>query len=293
MSDKECIYIDGNFYPRDSASISVFDHGFLYGDGIFEGIRFYNYRIFKLEDHLERLYKSAKAIWLKIPVRIEEFSKIVIESVSRSELSDGYIRVIVSRGAGDLGLDPRKCPKPSIVVIPSRLKMYPQELYENGISLITVPTRRNINEGLNPKIKSLNYLNNIMAKIEAVQVGFEEAIMLTNEGYVAECTGDNIFYVSGGKLRTPPTFHGALDGITREVVIELAKKKGVEIAKSTTTRYDLYTADECFLTGTGAEIIPVVNIDGREIGNGKPGEITLSLITDFRTLVSSTGVSVK
>lgn len=290
MSDS--IYIDGAFYSKETAAVSVFDHGFLYGDGVFEGIRFYKKRIFRLTEHIERLYKSAHAIFLTIPATPEELTKIVVESAKRSKLEDGYIRLVISRGKGDLGLDPRKCPKPSIIVIPSLLKMYPPEMYENGISLITVPTRRNINEAVNPRIKSLNYMNNIIAKVEAAQLGFEEAIMLTNDGYVAECTGDNLFYVSGGTLYTPPSYHGALKGITRDVVIALAEKKGIAVKEITTTRYDLYTADECFLTGTGAEVVPVVQIDARRIGSGKPGTMTVSLIRDFRALVGTDGVAI-
>jgi branched-chain amino acid aminotransferase len=291
--ETQCIFVDGEFYTKDDAKVSVFDHGYLYGDGVFEGIRFYNQRIFRLKEHMDRLYKSAKAIWLTVPLDYETFTNTVIESVKRSGLEDGYLRVIVSRGKGDLGLDPRKCPKATVAIIPSKLKMYPQELYDNGISLITVPTRRNVNEAINPKIKSLNYLNNILAKIEAAQAGYEEAIMLTDLGFVSECTGDNIFFVTKGKLFTPATFHGALSGITRQVVTELAEKRGLEVIKTTISRYDLYTSDECFLTGTGAEVIPVVKIDSREIGDGKPGLITLSLIKDFRELVRSEGVSAK
>ncbi len=290
MSD--CIYIDGKFFSQETAVVSVFDHGFLYGDGVFEGIRFYNSRIFKLDEHIERLCKSAQAIFLAIPVDKAELRAIVIESAKRSALENGYIRLVISRGRGDLGLDPRKCPHPSIIVIPSLLKMYPPEMYENGISLITVPTRRNINEAINPRIKSLNYMNNIIAKVEASQLGFEEAIMLSHDGYVAECTGDNIFYVTDGVLSTPSSFHGALKGITRMVVIALAKKLGITVHETTATRYDLYTADECFLTGTGAEVVPVVRIDARQIGGGKPGVMTASLITDFRALVATDGVSI-
>lgn len=289
---KKSIYINGEYYAPNEANISVFDHGYLYGDGVFEGIRFYNSRIFRLKEHMERLYKSAKAIWMTIPLSNEEFNKAVVESVRRSGLKDGYIRVIVSRGKGDLGLDPRKCKTATVVIIPDTIKIYPQEMYDNGMTIITVPTRRNINEAVNPKIKSLNYLNNIMAKIEAINVGYEEALMMNDMGFVVECTGDNVFFVTKGKLFTPATFHGALSGITRSVVIELAQKRGVEVVRTTVSRYDLYTADECFLTGTAAEIIPITKIDARAIGSGKPGEITTALIKDFKDLVNSEGVSV-
>ncbi|MBI4977867.1 MAG: branched-chain-amino-acid transaminase [Spirochaetes bacterium] len=286
------IYIDGKYFEPANATVSVFDHGFLYGDGVFEGIRFYNKRIFKLNEHIQRLFNSAKVIMLEVPLTADALSAAVVTTVKNSGLADGYIRLIVSRGTGDLGLDPRKCKKASIVIIPSELKMYPKELYDNGISLITVPTRRNINESLNPRIKSLNYLNNILAKIEAVQLGYEEAILLNHDGYVAECTGDNIFYVTGGVLYTPASHYGALKGITRDVIIDLAKEQHITVVEAATTRYDLYTADECFLTGTGAEVIPVAKIDARVIGTGGPGGMTRKLIDAFKKLVAREGVAV-
>lgn len=290
---ERCIYVNGEFYSEEDAKVSVFDHGFLYGDGIFEGIRFYNYKIFRFEEHMERLYKSAKAIALEVPLEISEFSEKIKEAVRCSKLSDGYIRVIVSRGAGDLGLDARKCKEPGVVIIPSSLKMYPQEMYDEGISIVTAATRRNGNEMTSPRVKSLNYLNNVMAKLEAAQADSLEALMLSQEGYVVECTGDNIFHVSQGTLYTPATFHGVLDGITRAVIIEIAKRLGIPVVEGTVTRYDLYTADECFLTGTGAEAIPVVKIDNRVLGSGKPGEMTLKLINEFRKTVEGEGDDVR
>jgi len=285
------VYINGKFYDKEEAKISVFDHGLLYGDGVFEGIRSYNHRVFKLKEHIDRLYNSAKAIMLEIPMSKQEMEKAIIETLKVNNLSDAYIRVVVTRGAGDLGLDPRKCKSPSVIVITDKIVLYPQEYYENGLELITVSTRRNLPSAINPAIKSLNYLNNIFAKIEAIKAGCEEAIMLNKDGYVAECTGDNIFIVKNKVLITPPIYIGALPGITRETVIEIAKKKlNLEVLEEVFTVYHIYTADECFLTGTAAEVIPVVKVDSRIINDGKPGEITKQIIKEFKLLTQTSGV---
>lgn len=279
------IYLDGKFVPEEDAKISVFDHGFLYGDGVFEGIRAYHNSVFRLKDHVERLYDSAKAINLEIPMSREEMGEVILETCRQNELKDAYIRAVVSRGKGDLGLDPKRCTVPTIVCIASSISLYPDEMYENGLEVITVPTRRNGPEGVNPRIKSLNYLNNIMAKIEAGIAGVSEAILLNQEGYVAECTGDNIFMVKNGVLKTPAKHIGLLEGVTRNEVIKLAQKAGISFEETTFTRYDLFTADEVFLTGTAAELIPVTKIDSRVIGNGKPGQVFNQLLKDFRELV--------
>lgn len=288
------VYVNGELVPAEKASVSVFDHGFLYGDGVFEGIRVYKGRIFKLDEHIERLYDSAHVIMLKIPLSKEEMRKAVVDTVRANGIMDGYIRLVVSRGPGDLGLDPRKCKNPTVVIIADTIQLYPKELYEKGLRVVTVPTRRNITEALNPRIKSLNYLNNIMAKIEANNFGdaVHEAIMLDVNGYVVECTGENIFIVDKGKLMTPPTYIGALEGITRNTVISLARDMGIEVEESLLTRYNLYVADECFLTGTAAEVAPVAEIDGRKIGEKVPGEITLKLLKGFREMTMKEGVPV-
>lgn len=285
------VYIDGKFYDKEEAKISVFDHGLLYGDGVFEGIRSYNRRVFKLSEHIDRLYNSAKAIMLDIPMSKREMEQAVIETLKINNLSDAYIRLIVTRGVGDLGLDPRKCKNPSVIIITDKIVLYPQEFYEKGLEVITVSTRRNFPSAINPAIKSLNYLNNIFAKIEAIKAGCEEAIMLNNDGYVAECTGDNIFIVKNNVLITPPIYIGALPGITRETVIEIAKTKLKLLTKEEPfTIYHVYTADECFLTGTAAEVIPVVKVDSRTINDGKPGEITKQIMKEFKELTRTTGV---
>ena len=286
------IYLDGKFVKEEEAKISVFDHGLLYGDGVFEGLRSYNGKIFKLDEHLIRLYNSAKAILLEIPLKFDEFKKVVIETVKKNNLKDSYIRIVVTRGVGDLGLDPRKCPKPTIFVIASRIQLYPESLYEKGIDVITVPTRRNLPESLNPAIKSLNYLNNILAKIEATNAGATEGLILNQFGYVSECTGENIFIVKGNILKTPPISAGALEGITRKVVMDIGKNIGLEIKEENLTRYDIYTSDECFLTGTAAEIVPVVSVDKRIIGNGKPGKITMKIRKEFQIIIDLEGVPV-
>jgi branched-chain amino acid aminotransferase len=286
------IYLDGKFVKEEEAKISVFDHGLLYGDGVFEGLRSYNGKIFKLDEHLIRLYNSAKAILLEIPLKFDELKRVVIETVKKNNLKDSYIRIVVTRGVGDLGLDPRKCPKPTIFVIASHIQLYPESLYEKGIDVITVPTRRNLPESLNPAIKSLNYLNNILAKIEATNAGATEGLILNQFGYVSECTGENIFIVKGNILKTPPISAGALEGITRKVVMDIGKNIGLEIKEENLTRYDIYTSDECFLTGTAAEIVPVVSVDRRIIGNGKPGKITMKIRKEFQIIIDLEGVPV-
>jgi len=283
------IYIDGKYYDQKNAKISVFDHGLLYGDGIFEGIRAYNGRVFRLTEHIDRLFYSAKAILLKIPLSHGEIMRAVVETCRRNRIRDGYIRLLVTRGAGTLGLNPNRCKNPSIIIIADKIQLYPAELYARGMEIITVPTTRNLHSALNPAIKSLNYLNNILAKIEANNAGCEEAIMLNAEGYVSECTGDNIVIVKAGQMLTPPLSAGALYGITRGVVIELAREEGLTVAEPNLTRYDLFNADECFLTGTGAELIPIVKIDGRVIGAGKPGPITRRLVDKYHALTKVSG----
>jgi branched-chain amino acid aminotransferase len=283
------IYIDGAYHDELNAKVSVFDHGLLYGDGIFEGIRAYNGRVFKLREHIVRLWASAKAILLNIPISQEEMTEAVLETCRQNGLRDAYIRLLVTRGVGSLGLSPNSCKRPSIVIIAGKIQLYPVEYYEKGLTIITVPTTRNLHSALNPAVKSLNYLNNILAKIEAHNGGCEEAIMLNSQGYVAECTGDNLFLIKGNELLTPPLSAGALYGITRGVAIELAQKRGLAVSEPNLTRYDVYNADECFLTGTGAEVIPVVKIDGREIGSGKPGAMTRALIEDYHNLTKASG----
>jgi len=283
------IYLNGKLVEREEAKISVFDHGLLYGDGVFEGIRSYNCLVFKLREHIDRLYESAHTIMLNIPLSKEEMIKAVIDTLKANRLKDAYIRIVVTRGEGDLGLDPRKCKKPNIFIITDKIVLYPEKYYREGLEIITVPTQRNIPEALNPQIKSLNYLNNILAKIEAINCGVEEAIMLNFSGYVAECTGDNIFIVKDKVLITPPPYVGILKGITRDTVMKLAEKDGIEVKEIVITRHDLYNADECFLTGTAAEIIPVVKIDSRIIGEGKPGKITKRLMREFKKLTKIEG----
>ena len=286
------IYIDGEFLPKAEAKVSVFDHGLLYGDGVFEGIRSYNGRVFKLDEHLERLYDSAKSIMLQIPISIETMKETVLETLRRNHLTEGYIRLIITRGVGDLGLDPNKCPKPSIIIIADKIVLYPQKFYEDGLEIVTVAIRRNYAEAINPRIKSLNYLNNILAKIEGKQAGAEEVLMLNAEGYVVECSGDNIFWIKNETLVTPPVHIGILEGVTRNSVIELARDAGMHVEERVFTRHDLYIADECFLTGTAAEVIPVVKIDQRAIGDGQPGKITQRLISAFRQYANSCGTPI-
>jgi branched-chain amino acid aminotransferase len=283
------IYIDGKFCGERDAKVSVFDHGLLYGDGVFEGIRAYNGRVFKLKEHIDRLFYSAKAILLNIPLSHAEMMKAVVDTCRANKLRDGYIRLVVTRGPGTLGLNPNRCKKPCVIVIADKIQLYPEEYYTKGMEIVTVPTTRNLHSAVNPAIKSLNYLNNILAKIEANQAGCEEAVMLNAEGYVAECTGDNLFIVKGGQLLTPPLSAGALYGITRGTVIEIAQEAGYKVSEPNLTRYDLFNADECFLTGTGAEMVPVVKIDGRVIGDGKPGPVTQQLTTNYHALTKVTG----
>lgn len=291
-SSTPLIYLDGKLVPEADAKISVFDHGLLYGDGVFEGIRIYNGRVFKLAEHLARLYESARSICLNITLSSAEMEKATLDTVAANGLRDGYIRLVVTRGVGPLGLNPYQCPKASIFIIAGTIKLYPEKVYHEGIVLITVATRRPAPAALSPQIKSLNYLNNVMAKIEAIQGGGEEGIMLNEQGYVAECTGDNVFVVKRGEVFTPPVSAGGLDGITRRTAMDLLKEMGVPCHEVNMTRHDIYTAGECFLTGTAAEVIAAVELDRRKIGDGKPGALTNRLIERFKTLVNSTGTPV-
>lgn len=286
------IYLDGQFVDEADAKISVFDHGLLYGDGIFEGIRLYDGNIFRLDEHLERLEASAKAIMLDLPLSRQEFSDVTCETCRQNGLKDGYIRLVVTRGKGDLGLSPWSCSKPSTFVIASKISLYPQEFYDNGLAIITVPTRRISPAALPPTVKSLNYLNNILGKIEAKQFGALEAIMLNDQGHVAECTADNIFMVSKGELLTPASAQGALKGITRATIFDIAKELNLPARETSLTRHDIWCADECFLTGSGAEVVPVIKLDGRVIGTGKPGPITQQVLGSFRRLVRTQGTKI-
>ena len=282
------IYLNGRFVSKDDAKVSVYDHGFLYGDGAFEGIRSYDRLVFKLDEHIERLYETAHTLLIKVPLSKKEMARAVIDTLKENKLSDAYIRVVITRGEGDLGLDPRKCyGKPTTIIITDKITLYSKELYSKGLEIITVPTLRNNPEALNPRLKSLNYLNNILAKIEANNSGFSEAIMLDHLGYVAECTGDNIFIVKKDVLATPQ--QGNLRGITRDAVLALAQKNKIETKESLITRHEIYTADECFLTGTAAEIIPVVKVDGRAIGSGKPGPVTAKMMKWFHDVTRKDG----
>lgn len=280
------IYLNGKLIEKHEALISVYDHGFLYGDGIFEGIRIYHGKVFKLQEHLERLYESARHIDLHIPMDIATMARAVDDTVTANNKKDGYIRLVISRGVGNLGLDPRKTTNPQIIIIVDDISIYPEEMYEKGMEIITAATIRNIPNALNPRIKSLNYLNNILAKIEANRAGVPEAIMLNHLGEVAECTADNIFLVKNGVLKTPAPHCGILEGITRGTVMDLAREDGIEVVECVLTRHDVFIAEECFLTGTAAEVVPVVKCDGRAIGEGKPGPITKQLRERFRKFVS-------
>ena len=286
------IYIDGTFYEQSEAKISVFDHGVLYGDGVFEGIRFYQDRVFRLDEHMDRLWDSAKAISLDIPLSRTALIDATLETIRQNDLHDGYIRLLVTRGVGSLGLSPDSCRRPSIVIIAATIALYPDSLYEKGLTLATCSVRRIPPGALSPRIKSLNYLNNILAKIEAQQAGAAEGVMLNEQGYVAECTGDNLFVVKNGVISTPPVNAGILAGVTRAVVFELAEKNGIPIKEEDLTRYDILVADECFLTGTAAEVIAAVQMDRRPIGNGQPGPVTLKLVEEFRGLTRSTGTPI-
>lgn len=279
------IYIDGKYYDESSATISVFDHGLLYGDGVFEGIRIYNHNIFRLHEHIVRLYDSAKTLLLEIGMTQAEMENTVREVVAANNKQNGYIRLVITRGDGLLGIDPYNCKKARVIIIVGDIQLYPEEYYHKGIAIITSSYRRIPAECFDVRVKSLNYLNNVLAKIEARNTGCFECVMLNSFGHVTECTGDNIFIVKNNVLLTPSTYEGALDGITRATVLELAETLGIRSAETILTRYDLYTADECFLTGTGAEIIPVTSIDARIIGNGEPGPITVKLINSFKKYV--------
>ena len=285
------IWLDGSIVDESEAKISVFDHGILYGDGIFEGIRFYEGRVFRLTEHIERLFLSAKAILLKLPWTVEEVCEYTLDTIRANGLKDGYIRLVITRGVGDLGLNPYLCEVPSMFIIASGITLYPDELYVNGLEVVTCSTRRPTPASLSPQVKSLNYLNNVMAKVEALKAGAKEGLMLNEQGYVAECTGDNVFIVKKGEVITPPVSDGSLDGITRQVIFDLCGELGISIREASLTRYDIYTADESFLTGTAAETIPMVMLDEREIGNGRPGELSLKLIDAFRKLVRSEGTA--
>jgi branched-chain amino acid aminotransferase len=278
------IYIAGKLVPQEDAKISVFDHGLLYGDGVFEGLRSYGGKVFRLQAHVERLYNSAKAIWLTIPLSPKQMGDAINDTVRANEIVDGYIRAIVTRGAGSLGLDPNKCSNPQVIIIADAIALYPPELYEKGLEIVSVSVMRTHPAALNPRIKSLNYLNNILAKIEGLQAGCIEALMLNHKGEIAECTGDNIFLVRKGVLYTPPIDAGILEGVTRDAVIELAQAAGIEVREVPLTKHDVYIADEVFLTGTAAEVIPVVKVDSRTIGSGKPGTMTLDLKKRFHAL---------
>ena len=283
------VYIDGSLHDELDARISVFDHGLLYGDGVFEGIRFYNRRVFRLEEHIRRLFDSARSILLNIPISPEDMTAAVLETCRANDLNDGYIRLVITRGTGSMGLSPFRCPKASIIIIACSIQLYPDEAYQNGLVMATVATRRPTHDTLSPQVKSLNYLNNVMAKVEAIQAGAEEGLMLNDRGLVAECTGDNLFIVRDGTITTPPISAGALDGITRKVVIDTAASLGIPLREAELSRHDIFTADECFLTGTAAEVIAAVKLDQRVIGSGAPGPITNRIIEAFRSLTRSTG----
>ena len=283
------IYIDGEFYEKENAKISVFDHGLLYGDGVFEGIRFYNGGVFRLQEHIDRLYDSAHAICLKVGLDKQALTEALLQTIRLNELRDGYVRLVVTRGCGDLGLNPNLCPKATVFIIASKITLYSEEKYEKGLEVVTCATRRIPHGALSPMVKSLNYLNNVMAKIESQQAGAGEGLMLNEQGFVSECTGDNIFTVKKGIIYTPPISSGALSGVTRNVVFEMAAELGITILEPNMTRYDIFTADECFLTGTAAEIIPAVKLDTREIGSGTPGPLTRKLIARFRELTATSG----
>jgi branched-chain amino acid aminotransferase len=279
------IWISGQLYDKENAKISVYDHGLLYGDGVFEGMRSYSGKVFRQEQHLDRLWKSAKAIWLEIPMTQQALGKAVNETLAANGIKDGYIRLVVTRGSGALGLDPNKCSNPQVIIITDHISLYPKEFYDNGLTIITASTVRNHPAALSPRIKSLNYLNNIMAKIEGLQAGCVEALMLNHKGEVAECTGDNIFLVRSGQLYTPPLDAGILEGITRDAIIEIAREAGYAVNEVALTRHDVFIADEVFLTGSAAEVIPVVKLDSRVIGDGKPGLVTRELTKLFHELI--------
>ncbi|MDR7077059.1 branched-chain amino acid aminotransferase [Neobacillus niacini] len=285
------IFLDEKFVKKEDAVVSVFDHGFLYGDGVFEGIRVYSGNVFRLDAHLKRLFESAQSIMLNIPYTKEELTQLIVDTIRKNELDSAYIRVVISRGKGNLGLDPSSCSKPSVIIIAEVLTMYPKEFYENGIKIASVPSRRNRPDVLSPQIKSLNYLNNILVKLEANQAGVQEALMLNDQGYVTEGSADNIFIVKNGVIYTPPVYLGALEGITRNAIIDVARAKGYEVRESPFTRHDVYVADEVFLTGTAVEVIAAISVDGRKISDGKPGNVTNDLLDEFRKIVTTDGVA--
>jgi branched-chain amino acid aminotransferase len=289
---EQWVYVNGEYVLKDDAKVSVYDHGFLYGDGVFEGIRVYNGNVYRLEEHLQRLYESAQSIMLNIPHTKEELTNIIVETLQKNKYRDAYIRLVVSRGKGNLGLDPFTCGKPGVIVITEQLALFPKKLYETGLEIITVASRRNRPDVLSPKVKSLNYLNNILVKIEASLAGVSEALMLNDQGYVAEGSADNVFIVKGNTIKTPPGYLGALEGITRNAIVEIANELGYKMVEEPFTRHDVYVADEVFLTGTAAEVIAVVKVDGRVIGNGAPGEHTNKLLDAFRKKVVEEGVKV-
>lgn len=286
------IYIDGEFFDQANAKVSVFDHGLLYGDGVFEGIRFYNGRVFRMEEHMERLWESARSICIDIPMSRRELDEALLETIRQNDLRDGYVRLIVTRGVGNLGLNPVQCKRPSVIIIASTIALYPEEVYRKGLTVVTVATRRMGPATLNPAIKSLNYLNNVLARIEANLASADEALMLNDAGNIAECTADNVFIIKRGQIMTPPITAGALRGITRAVVFDIAAELGIKISEPDLTRHDLYIADEAFLTGTAAEVIPMVKVDGRLIGTGEPGGITTRMIARFRELTRETGTPI-
>ena len=286
------VYIDGQLLDEADAKISVFDHGLLYGDGVFEGIRMYNGRVFRLEEHIRRLYDSAKVMLLNIGIDPQTMTDAVLDTIRANGLTEGYVRLVVTRGVGTLGLDPYRCPKASVIIIAANITLYAPEKYEHGLKVVTCSTRRPTPASLSPSVKSLNYLNNVMAKVEAIHADADEGLMLNEQGFVAECTGDNLFIIRDGKITTPPVSAGALPGITWQVIFDIAKEKGVSIEEKQMTRYEIYTADEAFLTGTAAEVIPMVSLDRRPIGDGKPGTMTTDFIARFREIANSTGAQI-
>ncbi|MCK6257963.1 branched-chain-amino-acid transaminase [Fictibacillus sp. WQ 8-8] len=289
---EQWVYVDGEFVLKEDAKISVYDHGFLYGDGVFEGIRVYNGNVYRLDEHLQRLFESAQSIMLTIPHTKEELTKIIVETLQKNQYRDAYIRLVISRGRGNLGLDPFTCEKPGVIIIAEQLALFPKKLYETGIEIVTVASRRNRADVLSPKVKSLNYLNNILVKIEANLAGVSEALMLNDQGYVAEGSADNVFIVKGNSIKTPPGYLGALEGITRNAIVEIAAELGYNVSEEPFTRHDVYVADEVFLTGTAAEVIAVIKVDGRVIGEGVPGKHTNILLQAFRQRVVEEGVKV-